>query len=108
MQKGHFHFTNAGIKLKNTPLSIENINGTASLDQSLQIDSLSLRINETDLLVSGKIQNLNGYLLHHELLKSDLYITTDILDISKYLKQSTGKQTTGYKSLFVFPCEPLI
>ncbi len=104
LQNGIFRFEEAGIKLKNIPVTLDHVTGTAVWDNDVRFDSLSMRINETNLMISGSIQHLTDYLLYHGLLKSSLEITTDNLDISKYLNQSTSTKTgSGYKSLSLFP-----
>jgi hypothetical protein len=104
LESGTFVFDDAGIKLKSLPITIEHISGKATWGKFIRLDSLTLRINETDLMISGDLKNLTGYLLKQNLLKSNLDVTIDILDISKYLSQSTGtKSSGGYKSLSIFP-----
>jgi hypothetical protein len=104
LESGTFMFEDAGIKLKSLPITIEHISGKAICNNAILLDSLSLRINETDLLINGDIKNLTGYLLKKHLLKSNLEVITDNLDISKYLNQPTGtKSSGGYKSLSIFP-----
>jgi hypothetical protein len=104
LKSGTFVFQEASIKLKSQPIYIEHISGKAIWDNAVLIDSLALRINETDLLISGKLQNITGYMLKQGLLKSNLEITTDNLDISKYLNTPIrSNSSSGYKSLSIFP-----
>jgi len=106
IENGIFIFEDAGFYFKNIPLSMEHISGRAVCNKIVHLDSMRLRINETDLLVTGNIKNLSAFILKKGLLKPDLQITTDILDITKYLNHSkSSKSSTGYKSLSVFPAD---
>lgn len=104
IEKGTFLFRDAGIKLKSFPLPVQHISGKATWDQAVRLDSLSFRINDTDLLVSGNLRNVTGYLHQQGLLKSYLEITTDNLDINRYLNKSTGsKSSSKSKARFWLP-----
>jgi len=104
LKSGTFVFEDASIKLKSLPVTIEHISGKATWDNTIRLDSLALRINETNLLISGDLKYLTGYLLKLDLLKANLDVTIDNLDISKYLNQPTGTNSSGgYKSLSIFP-----
>jgi hypothetical protein len=104
LKSGTFEFEDAGIKLKNLPIALDHISGKAKLDNAISLDSVSLRINETGLLINGNIQHLTAYLLKKGILESNLEIITDNLDISKYLNQPVeSKSSGGYKSLSLFP-----
>jgi hypothetical protein len=104
LEKGSFVFEDVGIKLKSLPMSFEQISGKALWDKTVSIDSLTLKMNETTLKLEGTIEHLSDYLIHHGTLKSKLKITTDNLDISKYINQpKSSRSSTGYKSLSVFP-----
>jgi hypothetical protein len=104
IKSGVFIAENAAFRFKNVPVTLDHLSGKAIWGKSVRIDSLQLRLNETDLLIHGELTNLPDYLMHHHLLKSRLEISTDNLDISKYLSQPTGnRSTSGYKSLSVFP-----
>jgi hypothetical protein len=104
IKKGSFIFDNAGIKFTNAQVLIEQISGRALWNEAIQLDSMSMKLNETQLLVDGNIKNLAAYLLYHRYLEANLSINTDNLDISKYLSTPTnGKSSSGYKSLSIFP-----
>lgn len=105
LEQGQFRFEDAGIQIKGFPVVISHVSGKALWSDVLKLDSLALRINETDMLVSGEVQQIVDYLMKHDLLKSSLEISTDNLNISKYLNQPTDKNArSGYQSLSVFPC----
>jgi hypothetical protein len=56
------------------------------------------------MLINGNIKNFTAFVLKKGLLKPDLQITTDIIDITKYLNHpKNSKPSKGYKSLSVFP-----
>ncbi|MBN2812491.1 MAG: hypothetical protein JXQ80_00370 [Bacteroidales bacterium] len=104
LEKGQFRFEDAGIQVKNFPVIISRVSGKANWSEVLKLDSLALRINETDMLVSGEVQQVVDYLMKRRLLKSYLEISTDNLNISKYLNQPANKNSrSGYQSLSVFP-----
>lgn len=104
LEKGTFIFRDAGIRLKRFPVSVEHISGKATWDKIVRLDSISLVFNETAFLINGQLHQVTGYLHNRELLKSNLEITTDNLDISKYLNRPSGsKSSGGYKSLSIFP-----
>jgi hypothetical protein len=106
LENGIFIFEDAGFYFKNSPLSMEHISGRAICNKVVRLDSISLRINETDLLVTGNIKNLSAFILKKGLLKPDLQITTDNLDITKYLNHTrSNKTSTGNKSVSVFPSD---
>jgi hypothetical protein len=106
IKSGIFVFEDAGINYKNLPVSFEHISGKATWGKAIRLDTLALRVNETNLLINGELKNLTGYLFKRQLLESNLEVTIDILDISKYLNQPVGsKSSSGYKSLSVFPPE---
>ncbi|MFO7369939.1 MAG: AsmA-like C-terminal region-containing protein [Bacteroidales bacterium] len=104
IKSGVFIAEDAAFRFKNVPVTLDHISGKAIWGKSVRLDSLQLRLNETDLLIHGEMANLPDYLMHHHILKSRLEISTDNLDISKYLNQPAGnKSKSGYKSLSVFP-----
>ncbi len=104
IKSGVFVAEDASFKFKNAPVTLNHISGKATWGNQVRLDSLQLKLNETDLLIHGEMANLPDYLMHHHLLKSTLEISTDNLDISKYLSQPSGnKSSSGYKSLSVFP-----
>jgi hypothetical protein len=104
LESGTFMFEDAGFRFKSLPLLIGHISGKATWDKTIRLDSLALRINETDLLINGDIQHLTSYLLNRSLLKLNIEVKTDNLDIGKYLKQPReGEVAAGYKSFSIFP-----
>jgi hypothetical protein len=105
IRSGTFIFKEAGIKIKGLPLNLGQVTGKVKWDGAMTTDSLALQLNETHLLISGNVQNLSGYLRKQQMLKSNLQINTDNLDISKYLNEPSGKSSshTGYKSISLFP-----
>jgi hypothetical protein len=102
LQKGNFRFEDAGLEIKRIPLEIQGVNGKASWNESLKLDSLKLTINKSEMTVSGEIKNLTGYILHKGLLKANVKVATDNIDITKYLKRS-AKESTGPKFYGLFP-----
>jgi hypothetical protein len=103
LQKGIFNVEDAGFKLAGSPWEILAVNGKASWDNGLRIDSVSARLNGNDLLVSGSVQHLTGYLLKRQTLKATVEILTDNLNINKLLsteKKSARQMPTGGASLF--------
>jgi hypothetical protein len=103
IQTGVFEFENANIRYGGLPVVVQNISGRAILGTTVKLDSITLRLNETNLMVSGEIRDLGPYLSKSAQLKPDLSITCDILDISKYLNKEIESSNTGFKSLSVFP-----
>lgn len=104
IEQGSFTFKDASVSFKNIPVQIDGINGKAKWSESVTIDSLSLRLNETEILADGTITNLNAYLNRNGNLKANLNLSTDILNISKYLNNpSSSKSGSGYKSLSIIP-----
>lgn len=104
LQSGTFYFENAGIKFKGLPMTFDKIHGRAGWNNTVTIDSLSLRMNETTMTLSGTVANLTNYLLRRGILKLSLNLNTDNLDITKYLNQPTSlRSSSGYKSMSVFP-----
>ena len=51
---------------------------------------MSVRINDNDLLLNGKVQNLNRYLLGKGMLRSDLAVTADNFSTEHFLEISAG------------------
>lgn len=103
LQKGTFNFEDAGFKLAGSPLEILALNGKASWDKGLRVDSISARVNGNDLLVNGTVQHLTGYLLKRQKLKANFEIITDNLNINYLLsteKKSTRPVRTQGASLF--------
>ncbi|MBN1143685.1 MAG: hypothetical protein JXA72_04655 [Bacteroidales bacterium] len=104
IKSGVFIAEDAAMRFKNVPVTLDHISGKATWGKLVRLDSLQLKLNETDLLIHGEMANLSDYLMHHQILKSKLEISTDNLDISKYLSHPSGnKSASGYKSLSVFP-----
>ncbi len=104
IEQGTFTFKDVAIAFKAIPVTIDRLNGKAVWSESIRIDSISLRINETNVLADGTITNVNAYLNRSGMLKANLDLSTDILNISKYLnKPSNNKSQTGYKSLSIIP-----
>ena len=104
LESGTFMFEDAGFQFKSLPLLIGHISGKATWGKTIRLDSLALRVNETDLLINGDIQHLTTYLLKRSLLKLNIEVKTDNLDIGKYLKQRReGEVAAGYKSFSIFP-----
>lgn len=100
IRSGSFVFQQAGIKLKNSPVQIGKINGKATLNRKLFLDSLSLSVNENNVLLSGTVENLNDYLLNRGILYSDLSIQAGKFSINSFLRGAgTTKGSTG-KSFF--------
>jgi|WetSurSiteA1Bulk_404760.scaffolds.fasta_scaffold03146_2 hypothetical protein len=95
LENGTFAFREAGIKMKDQPWDIQNITGKVVWNKSLRVDSLTLRVNGTDLLVNGSVQNLAGYLIRQCQLESTLEIITDNLNIDNLLAFSTDKKKSG-------------
>jgi hypothetical protein len=85
VEKGTFVFRDAGIKMKNQLWDIRHIAGKASWNKTLHLDSLALQVNGTNLLVSGYLNNLAGYLAKREPVQSNLDIRTDHFDLDRVL-----------------------
>ena len=100
LQSGSFRFENAALAIKDAPFEFSRINGKAKWNQALILDSLNLIFNESTLMVSGTVQNLTGYLLKQNYLKSDLQISTDIISINRYLRKSDNSSAKHYE---IFP-----
>jgi len=98
LENGIFVFEKAGIRLKNQPWDIQNIAGKAVWDKTLRLNSLSLQVNGTDLLVNGSLQNLTGYLLKRGPLNLNLEIIIDNFDISSLLSKAPKKKSGGVTS----------
>ncbi|HEX2394536.1 MAG TPA: AsmA-like C-terminal region-containing protein [Bacteroidales bacterium] len=97
LKNGRFDFNNVTFKSANLPFAAEKITGRATWNEFITIDSISLKLNETELLVNGEVKNLQSYLTGNGLLKPDLFITSDKWDITKYLnnRQNNSGNTTG-------------
>ncbi len=104
IKSGIFKAEDASFRMKNAPVTLDHIYGKATWGNPVRFDSLHLKLNETDLMIHGELANLPDYLLNNQLLKSTLEISSDNLDISKYLGHPSNDQSSsGYKSLSVFP-----
>jgi hypothetical protein len=91
LKKGTFVFQDAGIRLKQPEWSLQHITGKATLNTLLYLDSLSLTFNENILILNGKVQNLNSYILDKGILNSDLTIHTDHFSINNFLRNQPDK-----------------
>ena len=93
LKNGTFIFEDAGIKLKRSDLTIQHISGKATLNSLIYLDKMSVRINDNDLLLNGKVQNLNRYLLGKGMLRSDLAVTADNFSLNTFLRYQPGLST---------------
>jgi hypothetical protein len=104
IESGRIVFHDASLSFKNLPIKIEQVNGKAFWNNTIRIDSMALKINETEIMASGEISNLSNYLQEKGLLQARLTMVTDKLDLSKYVnKPSDNKSSSGYKSLSIIP-----
>jgi hypothetical protein len=104
LKNGTFIFQDAGIKMKKSDLSIQHITGKATLNHYIYLDSMMIRINENDLRLSGKVQNLNDYLFGSGILKSELNVSTDYFSINSFLrKQPVSSSGKNRRRVTLFP-----
>lgn len=103
LQYGVFDFENAGVNLRNKSFHFTNITGRAILRETIQIDSLALNFNETNLVIKGTVTGLKDYMDGKGLLKPELLIDCDIIDITKYLKITNQTSVTHGKKLSILP-----
>ena len=60
---GTAQINNVNLKVVNSPRSVNGINGFFKFDNNtIQVDSLNAKINQTDISIKGKITNLLAYL----------------------------------------------
>jgi hypothetical protein len=85
LENGTFLAEGVDIKLKNRTWDIRGITGKASWDKILYLDSLSLKVNGNDLLVSGSVMNLADYSLKRGHLTADIQIFTHSLNLDNLL-----------------------
>jgi len=90
LKSGTFVFQNATVKVKNPDLTLENITGKVTLHEFITVDNLKVRINDNDILVDGRVQNLNGYLIEKGILRSDLVVTTNNFSLNSFLHYQPG------------------
>lgn len=95
LNKGIFVFKDAGIKMKSQLWDIRNITGKASWNKTLRLDSLAFQVNGTNLLVSGYLNNLAGFLAKREPIQSGLDIRTDHFDLNKVLSNIPKRRSAS-------------
>lgn len=95
LKKGTFVFKDAGIKMKSQLWDIRHITGKASWNKTLRLDSLALQVNGTNLLVSGYLNNLAGFLAKREPVQSSLDIRTDHFDLDKVLSNIPKRRSAS-------------
>jgi len=104
ISQGSFQFNEVGVRLKNPSLTVEHINGRASISDRIKLDSLSVSFNGNDLLLDGTVRNLSGYLMNNSLLLADLNIHTDKFSINNYLlAPAQRKKSRSSKPASLFP-----
>lgn len=105
-----FHYlsylTNGNFILKNVEigtaggLKVQSLNGHVVLDEILEIDSLSLSIDNNKYLVKGNIDNIKEYLINNDILFANLFISSNKLDYSKYFNKTPSSSSSRYKVSF--------
>jgi hypothetical protein len=100
LETGTFAFNDAGIKMKNQLWDIRHITGKASWSKTLYLDSLSLQVNGINLLVSGYLNNLAGYLEKREIIQSNLDISTDHFDLNRVLSNIPKRRSASSAPAF--------
>ncbi len=76
---------------------VHNMNGQMVLDEILLIDSLSLFIDNNKYLVQGKIDNIKEYLINNDMLFTNLLISSNKLDYSKYFSKTSSSSSSRQK-----------
>jgi hypothetical protein len=104
IQYGTFSFDRAAVSKKNFSYSAENISGSVFWNNHIRLDSFSLKLNESEVMINGSLYNFKPWFSGKGILKPELTVTCDIIDITKYLKNSNTSKTTNGKSPF-FPTD---
>jgi hypothetical protein len=90
LKKGAFDFRDAEISLRNSEMTFQHITGKAMLDDLIYLENMQVRINENDLRLDGKVQNLNNYLRGKGILKSDLTMNANEFYLNTFLHYQPG------------------
>jgi hypothetical protein len=104
LKNGHFTFNDAGISIKKGKYRLQHMNGRATLNRIIQLDSLSFQLNNNEFLLSGSLDNLAGYLLKNGELSVRLNMETGSFDLIKFLVTTKNQsKSAASKDTDFFP-----
>ncbi|MGL5773562.1 MAG: AsmA family protein, partial [Bacteroidales bacterium] len=82
---GQVSFKNVVAVAKNKPKFIIESGTIELLPSYASIDNISVKIADSDLRLSGKVENYLPYIFHNGVLKGSLNITSDNLNINQWM-----------------------
>lgn len=104
---GNADLSNARLKLKNSNYLYNEINSRIILGNDFQFERLSLKIDENDFSIQGRLYDAVPYLLRQNKtlnLKAELH--SQNIDLSKYFETDPKKSSTDkYDSRMLFPAD---
>jgi hypothetical protein len=105
LQKGFFRFENVSLTIRSLPLDLQEVYGAAEWNNTIHLDSVSMKMNNSEMKIQGELENLVNYILYDGNLKADLDISVDKIDITKYLRKtsSSSGNKSGNRSFALFP-----
>lgn len=102
---GNANLSDAKLKLKNSNYLYNEINSEINFGDDFQFEYLSLKIDNNDFFIKGRLTNAVPYLLKQN---SNLSLRAELrsqnLDLSKYFEKDPKQVSTGkYDSRMLFP-----
>ena len=101
---GDMTLENAGMKIKNSALAFDSINGSFVLnDNDIEVNSFSGKTDKSDFHLKGFLKNILAYTLTDDAdINVDASFQSDNLDLNEFLinQQSSTKHDTAYKIHF--------
>ncbi len=101
IKKGTFHFDKAAITKTGIPYSAERVHGSIEWGNEVRLDSIALKLNESNVILNGVLHNFLPWISGTGVLKPELSVTCDIIDISKQLKSDSKSTRSSKSSLFL-------
>lgn len=102
---GNVIIQNAELKLRNSGFFYRDINSRIILGYDFQIESLSLKIDDNDFFIKGKLADAVPYLLHqNSTLNLEAELRSQNLDLSKYFEKDPKRVSADrYEASMLFP-----
>jgi VCBS repeat-containing protein len=101
---GDMTFSNAGMKIKNSTLAFDSINGSFVLnDNDIEINSFSGKTPKSDVYLKGNLKNILAYSLTDDAdISIDAVFQSNNFDLDEFLvnQAATTKRDTVYKIKF--------
>jgi hypothetical protein len=109
LKYGTFDFQDAGLKIRHPDAILQHMTGRATLRNIIALENVSVRINDNDFHVDGKMQNLSGYLLRKGILKSDLSVRMNDFSLYGFLGYKPGAESNKKRgSILLIPRRMLL